>query len=80
MTNPFEDTDKQYLVLENDERQYSLWPNFISVPSGWSMVHGPGNRDDCLDYINRHWTDMRPKSLIDAMESRVTHRDQEQDS
>jgi MbtH protein len=67
MTNPFEDEDGIYVVLINDEGQYSLWPNIIDVPAGWTIVHPADRRHACLDYINEHWTDMRPKSLIQAM-------------
>ena len=67
MTNPFEDEDGIYVVLINDEGQYSLWPNIIEVPAGWTVVHPPDQRQVCLDYINKNWTDMRPKSLINAM-------------
>ena len=35
MTNPFEDADALYLVLVNDEGQYSLWPAGTAVPAGW---------------------------------------------
>ncbi|MGH3838786.1 MAG: MbtH family protein [Pseudonocardiaceae bacterium] len=69
MTNPFEDPDGTYLVLSNDEGQHSLWPTFIDIPAGWTVVHPHGTRQGCLDYINQHWTDMRPQSLIDAMNS-----------
>jgi MbtH protein len=31
------------------------------------MVHGKDTRDACLAYIEENWTDMRPKSLIEAM-------------
>lgn len=31
MANPFEDADDTYLVLMNDEGQYSLWPAFIDA-------------------------------------------------
>ncbi|MER6623305.1 MbtH family protein [Streptomyces sp. NPDC000931] len=68
MSNPFEDENAQYYVLVNDELQHSLWPAFAEVPAGWTVVHGQDTRQACLDYINSHWTDMRPKSLIDAME------------
>ncbi|GAA2347985.1 MbtH family protein [Streptomyces cuspidosporus] len=67
MTNPFEDPDGKYLVLVNDEGQHSLWPAFVEVPAGWVPVHGKDSRQACLDYINEHWTDMRPRSLVDAM-------------
>ncbi|MGH8902424.1 MAG: MbtH family protein [Egibacteraceae bacterium] len=69
MTNPFEDHDGTYLVLINDEGQYSLWPAFVEAPAGWTVAHPRDTRQACLDYINRHWTDMRPQSLIDAMNS-----------
>jgi MbtH protein len=68
MTNPFEDTDGVYLVLVNDEGQHSLWPEFVDVPEGWNTAFGPTDRDACLAYIEREWTDLRPKSLIEAME------------
>ena len=67
MTNPFEDEEASYLVLVNGEGQHSLWPEFAEVPGGWTTVSGPGGRQECLDYINDSWTDMRPKSLIEAM-------------
>jgi MbtH protein len=69
MTNPFENPDGVYLVLVNDENQHSLWPSFAEVPAGWTVVHGPESRQSCLDYVERNWTDMRPKSLVEAMTS-----------
>jgi MbtH protein len=67
MTNPFEDEQSSYLVLINDEGQYSLWPAFADVPAGWTQAFGPDSRPECLDYVERTWTDMRPRSLIEAM-------------
>ena len=74
MTNPFEDPDAQYLVLVNDEGQHSLWPVFADVPGGWTAVFGEAVRQDCLDYIEKSWTDLRPKSLIAAMEEQAAGR------
>ncbi|MEU5980023.1 MbtH family protein [Streptomyces sp. NPDC047315] len=68
MSNPFEDPDGTYLVLVNDEGQHSLWPAFVDVPTGWHKVLGETDRDAALKYVNDNWTDMRPKSLIAAME------------
>jgi MbtH protein len=65
-SNPFEDPDGVYTVLVNDEGQHSLWPEFVDVPAGWKVVHGPTGRQDCLDYIETNWTDLRPKSLIES--------------
>ncbi|MER6168071.1 MbtH family protein [Streptomyces violaceorubidus] len=67
MSNPFEDPEATYLVLVNDEGQHSLWPSFAEVPAGWTVALAETDRQACLDYINEHWTDMRPKSLVAAM-------------
>ena len=67
MTNPFDNPDGVFLVLVNDEGQHSLWPEFAAVPDGWRVVFGPDNRTSCLEHVERNWTDLRPKSLIEAM-------------
>ncbi|WEO94729.1 MbtH family protein [Streptomyces sp. FXJ1.172] len=69
MSNPFENEDGRFLVLVNDEAQYSLWPSFAEVPAGWTVAHGEDTRQACLDYVEAHWTDMRPKSLVQAMDA-----------
>ena len=56
-------------MLVNDEGQYSLWPTFAEVPAGWTVERPADTRQACLDHINENWTDMRPKSLIEAMGS-----------
>jgi MbtH protein len=66
-TNPFEDNDASYHVLVNDEGQYSLWPAFAEVPAGWTVAVADSTRADALEYIEKEWTDMRPKSLVAAM-------------
>jgi MbtH protein len=74
MTNPFDDDNGEFLVLMNDEGQYSLWPTFRDVPSGWTAVGAQRSRKECLDYIEQHWTDMRPKSLVQQMEREAAVR------
>jgi MbtH protein len=67
MTNPFDDETAKFYVLVNAEEQYSLWPAFAAVPDGWIVAAGPDVRQNCLDYVEANWTDMRPKSLATAM-------------
>ena len=66
-TNPFDDDDGSFLVLVNHEQQHSLWPAFAEIPAGWQTVYGEASRAACLDYIDANWTDIRPKSLRDAL-------------
>lgn len=70
MTNPFDDDTAQFYVLTNEEGEHSLWPVFAAVPTGWTIANGPGTRTACLDYVERHWLDMRPNSLIAATTER----------
>ena len=68
MANPFDDDNGTFYALVNDEGQYSLWPVFAEVPAGWSVEFGPESRASCLEYVEAHWTDLRPRSLVEAMD------------
>jgi uncharacterized protein YbdZ (MbtH family) len=71
-SNPFDDQDGRFLVLVNDEEQYSLWPTFAGVPAGWAVKFGGSegtDRDSALRYVEENWTDMRPRSLREHMSS-----------
>ena len=70
MTNPFEDPEGSYHVLVNEENQHSLWPVFVDVPQGWRVVFGAAGRAECLDYVEKNWTDLRPRSLAEQMDAR----------
>ncbi|WKB53038.1 MbtH family protein [Eleftheria terrae] len=65
MSHAFDSHDDQasFLVLVNRDNQHSLWPGYAGLPAGWRAVHGPGTRQDCLRYVERHWSDMRPASV-----------------
>ena len=62
MSNPFEDEDGRYLVLVNEANQHSLWPADLPAPDGWVVRYGQDTRGNCLDYVETHWTDLRPAS------------------
>ena len=68
MTSMFDDEDGVFVVVVNDEEQYSIWPSDREIPAGWSAAGEPAGRADCLAWIERNWTDMRPKSLREAMD------------
>ena len=57
----------RYVVVVNDEEQYSIWAEGRPVPAGWQTVGASGTRETCLEHISQVWTDMRPKSLRLAM-------------
>ena len=75
------DTDSEektvYKVVVNHEEQYSIWPVDRENPVGWRDAGKNGPKQECLEYINQVWTDMRPLSLRKKMDSdlagKVTH-------
>lgn len=70
MLNETNDEDStEYKVLVNDEDQYSIWNVSLAVPPGWRDVGTSGSKTECLEYIEKTWTDMRPRSLRQAMSS-----------
>jgi MbtH protein len=63
-----EDEDSTlYRVVVNHEEQYSIWPVERDIPAGWRDAGKAGPKDQCLAFINEHWTDMRPLSLRKQM-------------
>lgn len=63
-TSCFDREDETFIVLINHEEQYSIWPHWKAVPGGWSVVDGiRGDKKTVSEYIDKTWTDMRPKSL-----------------
>jgi MbtH protein len=68
----FENDDAVFKVLVNHEEQYSLWPADLAVPGGWRETGQQGSKTACEEYVERVWTDMRPKSLREAMDRDTT--------
>lgn len=58
-----QDDATRYTVVINHEEQYSIWPTTLLLPAGWTEVGVVGDKQACLDHIDRTWTDMRPLSL-----------------
>jgi MbtH protein len=58
----FDDEDRRYAVVRNDEDQYSIWPEDLDIPPGWSATGTAGIKSACLAHIAEVWTDLRPAS------------------
>lgn len=56
-------SDSEFLVVVNDELQYSIWRQDMPLPAGWSAEGFAGSREDCLAHIEKVWVDMTPRSL-----------------
>ena len=56
-------SEDRFVVVINDELQYSIWPSGRDIPLGWRAVGYEGSRAECLAHIEQVWTDMRPLSV-----------------
>ncbi len=60
---------EQFVVVRNHEEQYSIWSAERALPAGWQAVGAPADKQECLDYIEQHWTDITPASVRRAREA-----------
>lgn len=69
------DENTVYDVVLNHEEQYSIWPTYKSLPTGWRTAGKQGSKAECLAYIDEVWVDMRPLSLRHAMDDEAARAD-----
>jgi len=53
----------EHCVLINEEKQYSLWLSSKPIPAGWTQTGVKGSKEECLEWVEKNWTDMRPLSV-----------------
>ena len=58
-----------YKAVINHEEQYSIWPEDMVNPSGWREAGKRGTKTEVLHYIAQEWTDMRPLSVRQALDT-----------
>jgi MbtH protein len=68
--------EDQYSIWFADETPPDGW-TLVPIDPSWLSTYraehppvaGPGNKAECLAYIAHVWTDMRPRSLREAMDA-----------
>ena len=63
MSGVKDEVEPVYKVVVNAEEQYSIWPVERENAPGWNDGGKTGTKQECLEYIEEVWTDMRPLSL-----------------
>lgn len=63
MTNPFDDETAVFHVLTNASGHYSLWPEFVQIPAGWSVQLASASRPDAIAFVEESWTGLHPSEL-----------------
>lgn len=56
-------SEPSYQVVVNNEEQYALWPQHLTIPDGWRNAGKNGSKDECLAFVKEVWSDLTPLSL-----------------
>jgi uncharacterized protein YbdZ (MbtH family) len=59
-SNPFDNREGQFYILQNSQQQYSLWPQQCALPQGWIVVCTPASQEQCTDWLAQHWQTLTP--------------------
>ncbi|MET1071738.1 MAG: MbtH family protein [Umezawaea sp.] len=62
-----DDADTTFQVVVNDQDQYSIWFADRTPPAGWAADGTTGSKQECLQHIEKVWTDMLPRSVRDRV-------------
>ena len=71
MSNDINEDNRIYIVVKNDEDQFSIWFEGRDLPPGWFHVGKTGSKTECLAFIKTEWVDMRPASLRTQIASKA---------
>jgi MbtH protein len=66
-----DDAQGTFLVVVNDEEQYSVWPEGRPLPAGWREPGTRGPKQDCLTYIDEVSADARARPRVDGRDGRM---------
>ncbi|MBS1204484.1 MAG: invasin [Proteobacteria bacterium] len=65
-TNPFDNPQGRFYILQNDQQQYSLWPAQCALPGGWRVVCEPQPQEACNMWLDAHWQTLTPAHYVVA--------------
>lgn len=59
-SNPFDDPQGLFAIVQNSQQQYSLWPQQCTLPDGWRVVCEPQSPEACQQWLAAHWSTLIP--------------------
>lgn len=68
-SNPFDNPQGQFYILQNPQRQFSLWPQQCSLPAGWQIVCEPQSQEACQQWLETNWTTLTTANYVDVQEA-----------
>lgn len=68
-SNPFDNPQGQFYILQNPQRQFSLWPQQCSLPAGWTVACEPQSQEACQQWLDANWNTLTPANYVDVQEA-----------
>ncbi|QLW75709.1 MbtH family NRPS accessory protein [Citrobacter freundii] len=68
-SNPFDNPQGQFYILQNPQRQLGLWPQQCSLPAGWAIACEPQSQEACQQWLAENWTTLTPANYADVQEA-----------
>ena len=68
-SNPFDNPQGQFYILQNPQRQFSLWPQQCSLPAGWTVACEPQSQEACQQWLETNWTTLTTANYVDVQEA-----------
>jgi uncharacterized protein YbdZ (MbtH family) len=59
-SNPFDDAQGLFYLLQNGHQQFSLWPQQCALPAGWDIACEPQSLEACNAWLAERWTALNP--------------------
>lgn len=59
-SNPFDNPQGQFYILQNSRQQFSLWPQACALPQGWRVICKPQPQEACHAWLADHWQALTP--------------------
>ncbi|WAH53709.1 MbtH family NRPS accessory protein [Pseudescherichia vulneris] len=59
-SNPFDDPEGQFYILQNAQQGYSLWPQQCALPPGWDVIADPQPQSVCHAWLAAQWQNLNP--------------------
>ncbi|EKY3222349.1 MbtH family NRPS accessory protein [Cronobacter dublinensis] len=69
-SNPFDNPQGRFWLLENDQQQVSLWPQACALPPGWRVVAPPQSAHACEELLAPYGAALQPGYFARAIDKR----------
>ncbi|WP_426712019.1 MbtH family protein [Cronobacter muytjensii] len=69
-SNPFDNPQGRFWLLENDQQQLSLWPQACALPPGWRVVAPPQSKQACEAWLAPHGAALQPTRFAHSDDKR----------